>query len=354
MGSIVTRYASEHSGAKGNIHGVLHLNQPTTGAPVLYRRFLTGTEIEKVPFNIFSAIETIGNNVFNEILGTTSYHFTKLVGSMPGPGPLELLPTNQHRLDNSIIDNPADTVQKNNWLDIQHNFLKPVKANNTLDIYNDVYKNERIGLLACKRYDENGNLEPYTKEEFKLADISDSWTGEYLQTKPSSELTAEERKDFDIEEYYPDTTPYVEDSYRLNDNAAKNHEDIVENAGFKKELYGLIDKAKSFHDTLQLHKHLNTIVAGSYGKNTVLKIDITLNKNNILDLPFALSPDGDGTVPRTSQVALLSTKADLVKGGLIQGDIAHADIPKNGAALKQVEEFLSDVTQKLSKQHATT
>jgi len=357
MGSIVTRHASEISGAKDKIHGVLHLNQPTTGAPVLYRRFLTGTEIEKVSFSIFSPIKSIGDNVFNEILGTTSYHFTKLVGSMPGPGPLELLPTNQHRVDNSLFD-PNDTRSKNNWLDIKHRFLIPSRANNTLDVYEDVYKNERFGLLACKRYDDTGKLKPYTKEEFKLADLSDPWSDEYIETKPAEQVTDEERNDYTIEEYYPDTTPYEEDSYRLIDTLKVSAKEELKGEGFKYKLHKTIDTAKSFHDILKLKGHSNTTVSGSIGKNTVLKIDITLNKNNVLNLPYTLTTDGDGdgTVPRTSEIALLASpdikEIELVKGGLIQGDIAHAEIPSNGTALKQVKQFLKDVTVKLSKQNA--
>jgi len=123
---------------------------------------------------------------------------------------------------------------------------------------------------------------------------------------------------------------------------------------FSTKLNKSIDKAKKFHDKLQLKAHSNTTVSGSIGKNTVLKVNITLNKDNVLDLPYTITTDGDGTVPRTSEIALLATPdIKLVKDGLIQGDIAHADIPSNATALKQVKQFLADVTVKLSKQNAT-
>ena len=82
-----------------------------------------GSEVEKksLVWNLFSLFDTVKGNVFNEIIGTTSYHFTKLVASMTGP--LQLLPTNEHRVDYSLIDNPDDQVSKNNWLDVKHNFI---------------------------------------------------------------------------------------------------------------------------------------------------------------------------------------------------------------------------------------
>jgi hypothetical protein len=47
QGSLVARYAMKVRGAEAQVQAVVHLDQPTTGAPVLYQRFITGTSPER-------------------------------------------------------------------------------------------------------------------------------------------------------------------------------------------------------------------------------------------------------------------------------------------------------------------
>ncbi len=87
QGSLIARYASEVLNAREKIQGIIHLNQPTTGAPALYRRFVSGAspERESLFFNLGGLKSTAFNNVFSEVLGTSSYHFTRMAGPMAGP-----------------------------------------------------------------------------------------------------------------------------------------------------------------------------------------------------------------------------------------------------------------------------
>ena len=79
MGNFVARYASGKLKQQGNILGIVHLNPPTTGAPVLYRRFFTGSAPEKhfpIKFKatgggMFDLGMVLPDNVFAEILGNT-------------------------------------------------------------------------------------------------------------------------------------------------------------------------------------------------------------------------------------------------------------------------------------------
>lgn len=54
QGGLDGRYASEVSGGRDLILGVIHLNQPTTGAPVLARRFRGGSGVERGAMSFFA------------------------------------------------------------------------------------------------------------------------------------------------------------------------------------------------------------------------------------------------------------------------------------------------------------
>ncbi len=89
MGGLVARAALKASGPLQNATiGALHVVQPTIGAPVLYRRFITGT--------VSSFVGGVGEGtVFAMILGTTGPSFTAVVSGMPGP--LQLLPSDIYK-----------------------------------------------------------------------------------------------------------------------------------------------------------------------------------------------------------------------------------------------------------------
>jgi len=82
MGGLVGRWAAKEAG--GKILGVVHCVQPVAGAPVVYRRFRSGTESGawSFPEKAFAAI--VGNDA------------AKLTPALAAPGPLELLPTRHY------------------------------------------------------------------------------------------------------------------------------------------------------------------------------------------------------------------------------------------------------------------
>ena len=84
MGGLVGRRAAQL--APDKILGVVHGVQPVTGAPVVYRRFKSGTET-----NGFFDIAGIGAAV---VLGWDAADTTCVLGNSPGP--MELLPTRHY------------------------------------------------------------------------------------------------------------------------------------------------------------------------------------------------------------------------------------------------------------------
>ena len=345
MGSIMSRYASEVLGASNKIHSMVHLNQPTTGAPVLYRRFLGGTGAEKrFPFSI----DAIGDNVFNEILGNNSYHFTRVGGGLAGA--IQLLPTNDHLA--------AETVDKK-WLQLKDKRLSS-RVSET-DIYK-LYKDKTVGLISCKRYDKSGNPKPYTKEEFQRITLSHSWDVENFTDEYVRDVTPKEIKSFDkAEYYYRDTTSYTKDNYRLRPEPSPIRQVISADEPYS-ILEENIDGASTFHTKLRLKHHKETWVVASEGKDTFNFVELNLNSENVLNISYKanLRKQGDGTVPLTSQDALLRNAAKRAGPVVTPNtqntsthetigitDVTHASMPSNRNAIAQVLEKIEVITQSI-------
>ncbi|MES2118293.1 MAG: hypothetical protein V4578_24210 [Pseudomonadota bacterium] len=84
MGGIVARRAAQKDASK--ILGVVHGVQPTSGAPVVYRRFRAGTEVGSI-FNIMGAATAV-------VIGWDAADITCVMANSPGA--LELLPTKNY------------------------------------------------------------------------------------------------------------------------------------------------------------------------------------------------------------------------------------------------------------------
>lgn len=84
MGGLVTRRAAQQ--AQSKILGVVHSVQPVSGAPVVYRRFRAGTEVDGF-FDIAGAAAAT-------IIGWDAADITCVMANAPGP--MELLPTKQY------------------------------------------------------------------------------------------------------------------------------------------------------------------------------------------------------------------------------------------------------------------
>ncbi len=353
MGSIMSRYASEVLGASSKIHSIIHLNQPTTGAPVLYRRFVTGTSPEKrFPFSI----SAIGDNVFNEILGNNSYHFTRMAG--PLAGAVQLLPTN---------DYVCDETPDKHWLQVTDTKLNAIAGNiKSKNIY-DLYKSNTLGLISCKRYDKNGTPKPYTKEEYKRVSFTDIFGDEvddYVANVKADDL----KNASDISYYYENNTLYTKDNFRLTSEHPKgiSYDDIKDGSTFFTSISEKIETAKAFHNSLRLKHHKKTFVISSTGKKTINLVNISLDNNGVLQCPYkqGLSKNGDGTVPLSSQEILISGKGgsataagptvttslnDTTGLNIIgSSNITHAKMPSNrhgiGQTLHKIIELTASIT----------
>ena len=105
-----------------------------------------------------------------------------------------------------------------------------------------------------------------------------------------------------------------------------------------------------------------TFIVTSEGKDTLNFVELKFNSENILDISFKASrrKQGDGTVPLTSQDALLhnaakragpvvtpntqnTTKHDTI--GIT--DVTHASMPSNRNAIAQVLEKIETITQSI-------
>jgi len=84
MGGLVARWALRDEAVASKVVGVIHITQPVAGAPVLYRRFLTGAR--KGPDG-----KGVEGSVFTTVLGNTASKFATIMSGLSGP--MQLLPT---------------------------------------------------------------------------------------------------------------------------------------------------------------------------------------------------------------------------------------------------------------------
>lgn len=320
QGSMIARYASEVLGKSAQIQGVVHLNQPTTGAPALYRRFVGGAGIERAPWYTISKLP---DNVFSEILGTSSYHFTRMAGPMAGA--LSLLPTNHH-----VHRMGAKAAA---WLECATAGFKPEVVN---DIYDDIYLNDKVGLVCHKRYDAQGQPKPYTSREFEKDRNAMGYVNDYIRGRVDRVHTPE-----NADRYLPEETAWHHDNMRLRPHGGMGNRNRKNAEIWFKEFKKTLRKAQSFHAVLGLKHHSHTWVIRSNGVATVAFVRLVLNNDkngeSILDSPYERSWEGDGTVPLTSQEILLQQGASQAGNILTEGHVVHADICKHPQAIEQTE-----------------
>jgi hypothetical protein len=320
QGSLVARYAMKVKGAEGSVEAVIHMDQPTTGAPVLYHRFVTGTAPER---SFFST-----ENVFSEILGNNPYHFTRMAS--PLTGALCLLPTNEY------ASQPGE--QKYAWL--RTNDPRLVLDKPITDVYEDVYKSEKWGLINCKRYDQAGNPRPYQEKEFEEVMYEQpvpSAAGAVTVRVPRSTFGNGPLPTGAIT-YIPEDNLYRRDNHRLRPHDGLDRETRKKARDHWKEFTKNIDKAKSFHAALKLDQHKTTHVVRSTGLKTVTQVTFQLNTKGELECPLVRPENGDGTVPLTSQEVLIESGAKEA-GPVITGGV-HSEICTHPQAVRQVTDLL--------------
>ncbi len=351
QGSLITRYASEVLGANANIQGIVHLNQPTTGAPALYRRFVSGAspERESLFFNLGGLKSTAFNNVFSEVLGTTSYHFTRMAGPMIGA--LCLLPTNDY------VHRPR--AKTGEWLHCPARGLKPEVIN---DVYTEnLYLNDSVGLISHKRYDTEGKPKPYTAQEFEKVWYHDvrGYFYDVLRSRVDRARVPE-----NAHAYLPEETPWHRDNMRLRPHEGMPDEEWKVAKVWFDDFKKYLSMAQAFHSALReedgsLKQHPNTYVIRSNGLNTVTQVRLLLNadKNgdSVLESPYERTKDGDGTVPLTSQEALLTTLKSTAKPQgpkaketiIVDGNVVHAKICEHTEAIGQTQDAIAELVKEL-------
>jgi len=329
QGGLIARYASEVLGANRHLQGMVQLNQPSSGAPVLYRRFIFGSSRERVPpYNV----PKWSNNIFSEVIGTSSYHFTQMSNLA---GAYALLPTNDYR--------HQTTARTADWLTTAPPDLKPGDIN---DIYEDVYLNERVGLLCHKRYLGDSNVpRPYSEREFTRVRYQTRWGAQRQRGRRTDKLINEvEAEDLplssDAKLYLPEETPWHHDNMRLRPNSATPDEDLLAVAIEYRKIEKKVRQAKAFHAALGLKQHPNTYVIRSNGLETVTQVHLFLNTGFVIACPFRETEQGDGTVPLSSQEALLHQPGPPAKSAgdiITNGKVIHADICTNPVAIEQTQ-----------------
>jgi len=315
---------------------MVHLNQPTTGSPVLYRRFIFGAKQERV---LAYTPTRIKSNIFSEIIGTSAYHFTRM-GNLPGV--YALLPTNDY-VHQGGASNATGAANASNahWLTTEPAHLKPSTIN---DVYDDVYLNDHVGLLCHKRYDAAQRPKPYSTGEFTRVTYEDDFgdpVDDALDDVDPASL------DHRANLYLPNETPWHHDNMRLRPNAATPDDEILVVANSYRKLKKRLLTAKAFHGTLKLQHHPNTYVIRSEGLETAINVHLFINRNQVLESPFDKSKQGDGTVPLTSQEALLDQGAKPAGDIITKGNVVHADICDHKEAIEQTKHAILDIIKPL-------
>ncbi len=351
QGSLIARYASEVLNAREKIQGIIHLNQPTTGAPALYRRFVSGAspERENLFFNLGELKSTAFNNVFSEVLGTSSYHFTRMAGPMIGA--LCLLPTNDY------VHRPG--AKTGEWLHCPPRGLKPEVIK---DVYTEnLYLNDSVGLISHKRYNAEGKPKPYTAQEFEKVWYHDVRGYFYDVLRSRVDRT---RVPDNAHAYLPEETPWHLDNMRLRPHAGMPDEEWKVAQKWFKKFVEFLSVAQAFHAALRekdgsLKQHPNTHVIRSSGLSTVtqVRLFLTADKNGdaVLECPYERTKDGDGTVPLTSQEALLTTpnstaqpQGPKAKDTIItKGNVVHAQICEHTEAIGQTQAAIAELVKEL-------
>ena len=96
-----------------------------------------------------------------------------------------------------------------------------------------------------------------------------------------------------------------------------------------------------------LKLHPNTYIISSTGLPTVTQVRMVLNKDkngdSLLECPYERTPDGDGTVPLSSQDALLAYGAKRAGPVITEGNVVHADICTHPQAIQQIKDAMAEL-----------
>ncbi len=211
-----------------------------------------------------------------------------------------------------------------------------------------MYLNDSVGLIGHKRYDTEGKPKPYTAQEFEKVWYHDvrGYFYDVLRSRVDRARVPE-----NAHAYLPEETPWHHDNMRLrpHDGMTEAESRIAEK--WYEDFKIFLNKAQAFHAALGMKHHPNTYVIRSNGMNTVTQVRLILNadKNSdaVLGSPYERTKDGDGTVPLTSQEALLAHGAKVIGPMITEGNVVHAKICEHAEAIKQTQAAIAELVKEL-------
>ncbi len=321
MGSLVARYISEVAARGADMAGIVHLAQPTTGAPAATLRLMMGTQAE-------ADVQLGGDEerIVRNIMGLSPYRYLSEVAQLVGPN--TLLASNDYSADPvKAVAGPSDPIDWVQWLDPKGShktFVTQVaaeKARGTSGLPK-LHKHERLGWSAPKywtRWEANGTF-GYLPSTISIND-KEAWRADAVGIKNKTELASQ-----------PDKTP------------GKTKFDEI------REAY---DGADAIITSLRLKHHPKTTAIYAASRQTIMRLTVELvpygipyvDPKTLLPNPkvlpvfkliwkFAQGP-GDGTVPASSGKALGAVGA--AAGDAVMGSPSdHQSICNNNMARLQL------------------
>ena len=328
MGSLVARYISEVVGCGADMAGIVHLAQPTTGAPAATLRLMMGTQAE--------ADASLGGDedrIVRNIMGLSPYRYLSEVAQLVGPN--TLLSSNDYSADPvKAVAGPGEPIDWIQWLDPKgaHNTFVSQAAVDTArgpSGLPKLHKHERLGWAAPRywtRWETNGTS-GYLPCTMSL-DEKQSWRADAASIKTGMEPASQPGK-------VPGKTKFDEIS----------------------EAYLGAD---AIITSLRLKHHPKTTAIHAASRQTITRLTLELVPHGVPYVdPKTLLPSpkvlpifklvwkfiqgpGDGTVPASSGKALGSvgaTSGDAVSGG----NSDHQSLGNNSAARLQLLDALENL-----------
>ncbi|MDC8784252.1 lipase family alpha/beta hydrolase, partial [Roseateles koreensis] len=191
MGSLVARYISEVAGFRDRIAGIIHLAQPTTGAPAASLRLLAGTQTEDM-----TKLGGSDDQAIRNIMGISPYRYLTAVAQLTGPQ--TLLASNDYCADaEKAVASAKDPVDWIKWVDPQGEhkaFINQQKigAMRGTSGLPELHVNGRIGWSAPRFWSRWGSPGAYGYTALKpLHDFKTQWRADAAGVKDHSEPSSQ-------------------------------------------------------------------------------------------------------------------------------------------------------------------
>jgi hypothetical protein len=342
LGGLVSRYFSEVVGYGDRIAAIVHLAQPTTGAPLAALRLMMGTQPEAD-----AQLGDLAARGLRWVMGLTSYRYLSAIGPMAGAQ--TLLASNDYSQNAAKpVAGATDPIDWVRWDDPEKKHLtflmqKQVDLGRGTEGFPAIYSHPRIGWSAPRFWSrwENHGMSGYTPLSPKHQ-FTDQWRADATGIKDGSILSGEKP---------------------LFGKAAMTKKDQVQEA---------YDRANAIVTTLRVRHHPNTTAIYSKAAQSISRLTVRLEPVQLkigsrfvsdafvdavdeqfdtvpayqLKWGFEQSP-GDGTVAESSGVALGSVGATALPPVNGEGS-DHKNIGNNAQARLQLFQTLTTVAKSIT------